>query len=555
MADQVEENLIKKFLNYLKTKQYKKLQFEVNLLGKVENQHPTIIFYYAVSISLFQGASKDELAYALSLFEKVYLANKSNHLPLHNMIALSFKTKKFLNVKKYVEEELKKNNQDIKLIEAIALINHYLGNKNEAIKNFKTLYNKVPDMITGRITFITSLLYTSGITQKEYMNECLKYTEIIEKKLEIEKDIYKLNPQKNSKIKIAFISGDFKNHSITRFFTHLLSNLNKEIFEIVLISNLKEELKDKISEKLKSLADNWFDVFNYNDNELTKFLRSLNIDTLVDLSGYTVKNRHQVLARRCAKIQIGWLGYTNSLFLKNLDYLISDRSLINKNEENEYKEKILYLPKIWNVLSVPDNLVLITNEKVKNIKFTYGSFNNFKKISDDTIEVWSKILSENNSQLILKNPFFDGDDLKYNILKKFLNLGVREEQIIFLEREEREEDHYRHYNKINLSLDTFPYNGVTTSFESILMGVPVLTVNGFNFTSRCGTSINKSVGMQDFIADNYEEYISIAKKLRLEQDLHLKNGNNLRERALKSVLFDTKSFAKDFEKLIIDIQN
>ena len=555
MAEQVEENLIKKFLSYLKTKQYKKLQHEVNLLGKVENQHPTIIFYYAVSISLFLGASKEELNYAQGLFEKVYLVDKSNHLPLHNMVALSFKTKKFLSVKKYVEEELRKNNQDIKLIEALALINHYLGNKDASIKNFKTLFNKKPDMLTGRITFITSLLYASGITQKEYMNECSKYAAIIEKKIGIEKKIYKSNTKKNSKIKIAFISGDFKKHSITGFFTHLLSNLNKEIFEIILISNLNEKSKDTISEKLKDLADDWFDVFNYNDNELVKFLRSLNIDTLIDLSGYTVKNRHQVLARRCAKTQIGWLGYPNSLFLNNLDYLIADRNLINQNEEKEYKEKIIYLPKIWNVLSVPDNLVTITDEKINNTKFTYGSFNNFKKISDDTIKVWSKILSENNSQLILKNSFFDGDDLKYNILKKFLNLGVREEQIIFLEREEREEDHYRHYNKINLSLDTFPYNGVTTSFESILMGVPVLTVNGFNFTSRCGTSINKSVGMQDFIADNYEEYISIAKKLRLEQDLHLKNGNNLRERALKSVLFDTKSFAKDFEKLIIDIQN
>ena len=140
MADQVEESLIKKFLSYIKTKQYKKLQLEVNLLGKIEKQHPTIIFYYAVSISLFEGASKQELIYALDLFEKVYLVNKSNHLPLHNMIALSFKTKHFFKVKKYVEEELKKNNNDLKLLEAIALINHYLGNKNESIKNFKRLF-------------------------------------------------------------------------------------------------------------------------------------------------------------------------------------------------------------------------------------------------------------------------------------------------------------------------------------------------------------------------------------------------------------------------------
>ena len=87
------------------------------------------------------------------------------------------------------------------------------------------------------------------------------------------------------------------------------------------------------------------------------------------------------------------------------------------------------------------------------------------------------------------------------------------------------------------------------------MGVPVLTMHGFNFNSRCGASINKNIGMDDFIAQNYEEYISIAKKLRNDPDLHLRYGKNLRERALKSSLFDTKSFSKDFEKILRNIQN
>ena len=87
------------------------------------------------------------------------------------------------------------------------------------------------------------------------------------------------------------------------------------------------------------------------------------------------------------------------------------------------------------------------------------------------------------------------------------------------------------------------------------MGVPVLTMHGFNFNSRCGASINKNIGMKDLIANNYEEYISIAKSLKQDHELHLKNGNSLRERALKSALFDTKSFAKDFEKIIRDIHN
>ena len=102
------------------------------------------------------------------------------------------------------------------------------------------------------------------------------------------------------------------------------------------------------------------------------------------------------------KNQIAWLGFNNTRCLTNLDYLVADKNVIMQNEESLYKEKILYLPKIWNALSVPENLPSITDEKIKNKLFTFGSFNNFKKISNDTIKVWSKILIGTNSQIILK---------------------------------------------------------------------------------------------------------------------------------------------------------
>lgn len=555
MQNSIDQNFINKLVNYLQTKQYKKLQLEVNLLGKVEDQNPIIIFYYAVSLSSYERVTKEDLFYASDLFEKVYLTNKSNLLPLHNMVRLSFTTKKFSKVKKYVEEEIGKNNNDEKLIESLAMINHFLGNDDISIKYFKDFYKKVPDSTRGRITYITSLQYASNVTQKEYVNECTKYTKLLEKSLNLENDYFKFNIKKKIKPKIAFISGDFKKHSITRFFTHLLSNIIKKNFEIVLISNVNIKFKDEISEELKNLADDWFDIRKYSDDELTNFLRSLDIDILIDLSGYTLNNRHKVLARRCAKHQIVWLGFNNTLCLTNLDYLIADKNLIMHNEENMYKEKILYMPKIWNVLSIPKNLPEIKDKKIKNEIFTFGSFNNFKKISNDTIEVWSKILIESNSQIILKNSFPDSDEIKNNIYYKFIKNGVKEKQIIFLEREQKEENHYKHYNKINLALDTFPYPGVTTSFESILMGVPVLTMSGFNFNSRCGASINKSIGMLDLIATNYDEYISIAKKLTKDNDLHTKNGIKLREKAIKSSLFDTKTFAKDFEKILKEVLN
>ena len=118
--------------------------------------------------------------------------------------------------------------------------------------------------------------------------------------------------------------------------------------------------------------------------------------------------------------------------------------------KNMYKEKILYLPKIWNALSVPKEE--IEDKKINNNVFTFGSFNNFRKLSDDTIEVWSKILIESNSQIILKNSFKESEELKKNIHDKFINKGVM--KLIFLDFEKNDQDHYKHYNKINLALDT-----------------------------------------------------------------------------------------------------
>ena len=150
--------------------------------------------------------------------------------------------------------------------------------------------------------------------------------------------------------------------------------------------------------------DHWYDVEKIPDNELVNTLRQKNFDVLFDLSGFTRGNRLEVVAKRCAKIQIVWLGYNNSLCLKNVDYLIADKNLIKSNEHHLYKEKILYMPKIWNALSVPEKLPDIEDKfKNQNSKFTFCSFNNFQKLSDKTIATWSKILNQTNTEIYLKD--------------------------------------------------------------------------------------------------------------------------------------------------------
>ena len=555
MSD-LNKDLSKKFINYLDQKQYKRLQFEADMLGEIEDQHPLIMFYYASSIYLNEASKNKDLLYASQLFEKVYISNKKHLQSLYNMLAVSFKTKSFKNVMPLAIEAYEKNNNDPKLIEGLARVNFYLGNRQDSLKLFKILYKMLPDKKEGRLPFISSLNYTSGITQEEYMKECLNYNSILEKKYNIENNKNQFNWNKSDKINLAFLSADFKTHSVSHFLIDILKKIDNSKFNIYLISNLKTVDQDNVSQDLKKLVFKWVDAYDFSDDDLTSYLRSLKLDFLIDLSGFTNGNRFEVLIRRCAKVQIEWLGYNNSLGAMNIDYLISDKNLIKSNETNLYKEDILFMPNIWNALSAPEKLPEITDKpNEKNSDFVFCSFNNFQKISDRTIDVWSKILNTTKSKLLLKNSLIGGEDLKNNVLDKFTLKGIQKDQIIFLEREKNIYDHLKLYNKANVALDTFPYPGVTTSYEAILMGLPVLTMQGFNFNSRCGESINKNIIMDNLIAKDDHDYLNIAISLTKDLKLNEKYGKNLRKKALSSTLFNTDQFTRDFEELITKVYN
>lgn len=560
MSD-LNEDLSKKLIKLLDKKEYKLLQSEVKKMGDVEKQHSLVVFFYACSIFLEVPINNSEeknkkLLLASKLFEKVYTDNKTNIQSLYNMIEVSFKTKVFKSTLILALSAYEKNRHDVALIEGLARIHYYLGNTKDSIKFFKTLYNLLPEKIEWRLLYIGLLNYDNQTSQHEYINECLKFYPIFKKKFHFKDNDFELNKKKNTKIKISFLSGDFKNHSVSHFLKGLLKKIDQSIFEVHMISNLKISDQDNMTKDLIKLAQRWHDVEHLTDDELVIFLRSLNLNILIDLSGFTNGNRLVALARRCAKIQIEWLGYNNSLGFKNVDYLISDKNLIKLNELNLYSEKIIFLPKIWNAYPVPENLPNIKNKNnINNRKFTFCSFNNFKKISDNTIDVWSKILIETDSNILLKSTYVGGNDLKRNILRKFLNKGVKRDQIIFLNKENNIYDHLNLYNLADVALDTFPYPGITTSFEAILMGLPVLTMRGYNFNSRCGESINKNLGMDYMIAIDDNDYVNKAILLKKDKELSKNSGVQLRQKAMSSPLFDTIAFAKDFQNLMQEINN
>ncbi len=353
---------------------------------------------------------------------------------------------------------------------------------------------------------------------------------------------------KNDKIKIGFLSGDIRSsHSVTYFLKTVLDHYDKNKYEIILILN--QNVNDQTTDYFKNIFDKTINIVDYDDIKAINEIRSLSLDFIYDLMGLTSTNRINLFKNRIAKKQIIWLGYCNTSGVKNMDYILADANLIYPEEEHFYSEKIIYLPEIWNCHSGifyerKKNILPITNKGF----ITFGSFNNFNKINDEVVETWSNILKNvKNSRLFLKNSIIKQSNAR--LKDKFKDKNVLE-SVFFLERERNFEDHLKIYENIDIALDTFPYNGVTTSFEATWMGVPVLTMKGYNFNSRCGESINKNLDLEYLIANDKNDYIS--KAISLSNDIT--KLSNFREKifnnCMKTSLFDTKKFSNDFFSIV-----
>ena len=541
-------NKIKKFYH---EKNYSKLE---ELLEKLENfdELPvSFLMIYAVSKALNPKSKIDDFNKSAYYFEKIYRSNEENLEPLYNLIIVSLKSKRFSNLNNILEKAYLKNKNDTKIIEGLAKTNFFLGNLSKATFFYEKLIKLNPSFFEGWTKFLGSINYHQNIDQKQYLDFCKKFDDLT---VDREIKLKQRNINIDEKINIGFVSPDLKSHSVSFFLKDILNKIDKNKFNITAYSNLPLSEQDSLSLELKNRFNHWIDIFHLNDQETRNIIINNQTDILIDLAGFTLGNRINLFKKRSAPVQVLWLGYCNSLGIKNMDYIIADKNLIKEKEKDFYTEKILYMPKIWNALSKPKDIPNINFDIYeKRDKFCFGSLNNFLKISDKTIKVWSKILNLTGSCLILKSSSNDSKDIKENLLNKFSKENVNLNNITILDTLKNQKDHLECYNKFHLSLDTFPYPGVTTSFESLIMGKPVLTMKGNNFNSRCGESINLNVNLDEFIAENENDYINKAVNFSKSPN-RLENLNkDLRKKVLSSPLFDTETFSKDLQSIFLDI--
>ena len=326
---------------------------------------------------------------------------------------------------------------------------------------------------------------------------------------------------------------------------------NKNLNLIAYFNDIRGE--DDLTSDFKPFFKKWNEVSNLSDIDLANKIRKEKINILIDLAGHSYGNRLGAFAYKPAPVQLSWIGYLETTGLSEIDYIVADPHVVSKKNEDVYSEKIWRMPTVWNSLSKPNVEKIGELPALKNKYITFGSFNNINKVNSKVFNTWSNILKAvSNSKIFFKYVNFDNPYFIELIEQNFLKYGIKKEQII-IEGATKREDHLKSFNKIDISLDTFPYSGGTTSFESIWMGVPILTLKGEKFISNCGNSINHNLHMKDWIASSTEEYelkaIKFAKNIENLKSIRHK----LRKKCLDSTLFDGKKFANDFNSSLLSM--
>ena len=306
-------------------------------------------------------------------------------------------------------------------------------------------------------------------------------------------------------------------------------------------------------QRVVSAFDQYFDVTELSDQEISQLVRSYGIDIAIDLAGYTQHCRTEIFAHRCAPIQINYLGYPGTMGAKFMDYIIADKVVIPEEQQQFYSEKIIYLPGSYQ----PNDSKRYSSDVYKNKgdfalprnKFVFCCFNNNFKITPDVFDCWIEILSNvDNSVLWLLS---DNHFAKFNLLNYLSKKSFDLSRVFFGDRIAYA-DHLERYRVADLFLDTFPYNAHTTASEALWSCLPVLTHCGHSFSSRVCSSLLSSLNLNELIAFSKEEYIQKAINLANDPDMLFEIKSKLKH-AVYSSNFSGELFALNFEKILKNI--
>jgi len=352
----------------------------------------------------------------------------------------------------------------------------------------------------------------------------------------------------HDRIRVAYLSADFREHPVARLAVGLFERHDRSRFQTIGVSLMANPHPSPLRERLRAAFDQFHDVSSYTDREAAELLRDLEVDIAVDLTGYTSGGRQAILGFRPAPIQVSYLGYPGTLAVPYIDYLIADGTVIPPQDEAAYTERIVRLPHSYlpnDPELQPGPLPTRSAAGLPETGFVFCAFNNTNKLTPAMFDVWMRLLQQTPQSVLWLRDV--EPPVAANLRREALARGVQPERLVFAPHTQEKEQHLARYALADLFLDTLPYNAHATAVDALQVGVPMLTCTGTTFAGRVATSLLKTLDLPELITTNLQEYEAAALHLASSPAALSAVRSKLTEHRRTRPLFDSDLYRRNLE--------
>lgn len=420
------------------------------------------------------------------------------------------------------------------------------GRLNEAMSILREALTLNPDdpLVCSAVIYLQ--YFMPGVSQQMLHASELEFNERFKNPALAKWSGAKASEDPNRALRIGYVSPDFNDHVVGRNILPLFKHHDRSLFYITCYSNSRRH--DGLTTQFQSLSDNFRTILGMPDDAAARLINADRIDILVDLSLHLNGNRLPLFAHKPAPVQVTFAGYPGSTGLSAIDYRLTDPYLDPPGTDALYSEASIRLPRsFWCYDPIGDEPQVNDLPAISNGFITFGCLNNFCKINSDVLNLWARLLEQlPTSRLVILAP---PGSHRQRVLDQLKTASGR---VVFVDPRPRVE-YLKLFHKIDLALDTFPYNGHTTSLDGLYMGVPMVSLAGPTIVSRAGVSQLSNLGLNELIAESPEDYLRIAGSLAADLTHLAQLRSTLRGRMKSAPLTNARQFARDIESALRSI--
>lgn len=419
-----------------------------------------------------------------------------------------------------------------------------LGDVELLCASLRRLIELQPDASRVRSSLLYTLHYHPDAGPPELFHEHCEWDRLFGGNAGLVRP-FKNDRSRDRRIRVGYVSPDFREHTVTKFIGAALEHHDRDRIEVFCYSDVAEP--DWVTERIRRDVEHWRDIVGFPDEQVERIVQDDSIDILVDLRGHASGNRMTLFARKPAPVQINMVGYFDTTGLSAMDYRLSDAYQDPPGETERYhRERILRMPgSCWCYMADKDAPDVAPSPLERAGHLTFGSLNKIVKVTDPCAQLWARVLEAvPNSRLLLAVVSEEAMDA---IRKRLARAGLPPERLLLVCKTQGRHEYLQRFGQIDIALDTFPFNGITTTCDGLWMGVPCIGLVGATSVSRAGRSILHAAGLGQFSAETPEQFVAAAVQLAQDRNQLRELRLGMRRRLANSRLMDHIGFTRDLE--------